>query len=284
VSMYKERKKAKPGQRLILWVSRIVIWLFLLFAMIPILFVFVAALSPGQTFFSATLFPSSVTFSNFTNLIKQTDFLIWVRNSLIVSVILGIVQVFFSATTAYAFSRMKFWGRKYGLMTLLLLQMFPNFMAISAIYSFMQQYNLLDNLFAYILVNAGGSAYNIWLMKGYLDTLPKELDEAAVMDGAGSFQIYWRIILPLAKPMLTVIFLFSMIGSFGEFIFSRTLLNSPNNYTLAVGLFQFIRNQFGKNYTEFAAAALLSAVPITILFAVFQKWIASGLVSGSVKG
>ncbi|KUO96096.1 sugar ABC transporter permease [Ferroacidibacillus organovorans] len=279
-----KKKTLAPGQRLVLWVSRIIIWFFILLAMFPIYFVLLASLKGGQSFFSGNLFPRSITLQNYWTLLTQTSFLTWMRNSLIVGLLLGTVQIIFTATSAYAFSRMKFFGRKYGLMTLLLLQMFPNALAVSAILAVLTQLNLLDNLYIYVLVQAGGSAFNIWLLKGYLDTIPRELDEAAVMDGANSMQIYLRIILPLSVPMLVVIFLFTFIGSFNEFLLGSTILQSPSNYTLPIGLFQFIQGQFAKNWTEFSAAALLAAVPLTVLYAVFQKWIVSGLVAGSVKG
>lgn len=278
------RKGMAPGQRSLLWISRIIIWVCILFALFPIYFVAMASLRNGQSFYSISLIPKTITWSNYTTVLTQTNFLIWMKNSLLVGGSLAVIQVFFTTTSAYAFSRFKFWGRKYGLMTLLILQMFPNFMAVSAFYTALAQLNLLDNLVAYTFVLAGGSAFNIWLLKGYMDALPRELDEAAIMDGANSLQIFWRIILPLSAPMLTVIFLFSFLGVFSEYIISSAVLQSPTNYTLGVGMFQFLTNQFAKNWTQFSAAALMSAVPLTILYMLFQRWIQSGLVAGSVKG
>lgn len=280
----RDKKKIAPGQRSILWISRLIIWVFILFTLFPIYFVVLASLRSGIAFFSTSLLPHHITFSNYQTVLTQTNFLLWMRNSLVVGVSLGVIQVFITGTSAYAFSRLKFFGRKYGLMTLLILQMFPNFMAISAIYSAMAQLNLLDNLLVYILILSGGSAFSIWLLKGYMDTIPRELDEAAIMDGANHFQIYLKIVLPLCLPMLTVLFLMSMIGTFSEFIFASALLQSPTNYTLGVGLFQFITGQFAKNWTEFSAAALMAALPLTAIFMAAQKWIQSGLVAGSVKG
>lgn len=267
-----------------LWVSRILIWFAIFVSMIPLYFVLIASFQNGEAFFSETLLPTSFTFDNYINLIKTTDFPTWLKNSLFLSFGVAILQTFLTTLAAYAFSRLRFFGRKYGLMSLLILQMFPNFMAVAAIFGALAKLDMMDNLWVLILVMAGGNAFNIWLMKGYLDSLPKDIDEAATVDGANSWDIFRRIILPLSVPMLAVVFLFSFIGVFSEFVLSSALLKSPENLTLAVGLSQFIKNQFAANWTMFAAAAVLASVPVVIIFMTLQKWIASGLVSGSVKG
>lgn len=143
---------------------------------------------------------------------------------------------------------------------------------------------MIDYLGSYILVLLGASAFNVWLLKGFMDSIPKELDEAALIDGANTWHRFIRIQLPLSAPMLVVIFLLTLVGSFGEYIFSGVILQSPQNYTLGVGMYDMISGQFAKNWGEFAAAALLSAVPLAIIFAFAQKYLASGLVAGSVKG
>ncbi|MCL6631336.1 MAG: sugar ABC transporter permease [Alicyclobacillus herbarius] len=273
-----------PGERLVLWLSRLVIWVVIILTLIPMWFVVEAAFNPSNAYFSFTLWPKHASLSNFQQLFADGQFLVWVRNSLIVGLTVGIGQVLLTATSAFAFARLRFWGRKYGLMTLLLLQMFPNFLAIAAIYGALAQLNLMDNLWSYVLVMLGGSAYNIWLLKGYFDSVPKELDEAGLMDGANSWQRFVYILLPLALPMLVVIFLFTLMGAFSEYILAGTILQSPQNYTLGVGMYGLISGQFAKNWGEFAAAALLSAVPLTVIFGLLQRWIASGLVAGSVKG
>jgi arabinogalactan oligomer / maltooligosaccharide transport system permease protein len=273
-----------PGDRTVLWVSRVVIWVAIVLMIIPIWFVVEASFNPSNSYFSVSFFPAHASFANYVELFTHSGFLVWVRNSLIVGLTVGIGQVLLTATSAYAFSRMKFWGRKYGLMTLLILQMFPNFLAIAAIYGALAQLNLIDYLGSYVLVLLGGSAYNVWLLKGYLDSIPRDLDEAALIDGANSWQRFVRILLPLAVPMLVVIFLFTLMGTFGEYIMAGTILQSPQNYTLGVGMYGMISGQFAKSWGEFAAAALLSAVPLAVIFGLLQKYIASGLVAGSVKG
>jgi arabinogalactan oligomer/maltooligosaccharide transport system permease protein len=285
--VYKDR--LKPSQLRNLWLSRIVIWVLLAITLFPLVSIIVASLSKGNFFMSDTFFPKEISFDNYKGLFsgdssKGGDFPIWVKNSLILCSSVAFVQLLMTGTAAYAFSRMRFKGRKNGLMALLLLQMFPSMMTISAIYAILYRFDLIDNLFALILIFAGGSAYNIWLLKGYFDSLPIELDEAAMVDGASHWQIFTKIIIPLATPMLVVMFLFSFIGTYSEYIISAVALKSPENYTVSLGLRSFINNQFSANWTMFSAAAVVSSLPIVIIFMLLQKFIQKGLVAGAVKG
>jgi carbohydrate ABC transporter membrane protein 2, CUT1 family (TC 3.A.1.1.-) len=216
--------------------------------------------------------------------INDTDFLIWIKNSMILCTGVSIIQLFMTTTSAYAFSRMRFKGRKYGLMTLLILQMFPTIMAIPAIYGILVRINMLDSIYALMLVLAGGNAFNIWLLKGYIDSIPRELDEAAKVDGATHWQIFTRIILPLIVPMLVVIFLFSFIGVYSEFAITSAVIHDPGSYTVALGLQRFILNQFAAHWTLFAAAAVMASLPITIVFMLLQRYLQAGLAAGAVKG
>ncbi|MGZ6507353.1 MAG: sugar ABC transporter permease [Tumebacillaceae bacterium] len=274
----------KSYERANLWISRVIIWVLVLISILPLYFVVVASFQSGDAFFSESLLPTSFTLDNYKHVLFNTDFPIWMKNSLFLSLIVAVLQTFLTTLAAYAFSRMRLFGRKYGLMALLILQMFPNFMAVAAIFGALAKLDMMDNIWALVLVLSGGNAFNIWLMKGYLDSLPKELDEAATVDGANTMQIFFRVILPLCLPMLAVVFLFTFIGTASEFVLSSALLRSPENLTLAVGLQQFIKNEFSANWTQFSAAAVMASVPVVVIFMFLQKWIASGLVSGSVKG
>ncbi|MCM0649495.1 sugar ABC transporter permease [Clostridium swellfunianum] len=285
--VYKNRLKPRDVRNL--WLSRIVIWILLVIVLFPLVSIITASLSKGNYFVQGNIFPTEITLENYIGLFsgesaKGGDFPIWIKNSLILCSSVALLQLFMTGTAAYAFSRMRFKGRKKGLMSLLLLQMFPSMMTISAIYYILFKFNLIDNLYALILIFAGGSAYNIWLLKGYFDSLPIELDEAAMVDGATHWQIFTKIILPLSVPMLIVMFLFSFIGTYSEYIISAVALKSPENYTVALGLRQFINNQYSANWTKFAAAAVLSSLPIVIIFMLLQKFIQKGLVAGAVKG
>ncbi|MGB9678471.1 MAG: sugar ABC transporter permease [Thermoanaerobacteraceae bacterium] len=276
--------RLKPYERASLWISRLIIWAVIVIMMFPVIWVIGASMAPGDAFFSGSIFPKHMTLQNYKDVFDKTNFMLWVKNSMILSIGVAVIQIFLTSTSAYAFSRMKFAGRKNGLMSLLILQMFPTFMALPAIYGIMAKLNLLDNLYALMLVMAGGSAFNIWLLKGYIDGLPKELDEAAFVDGATYWQVFTKIILPLASPMLVVIFLFSFMGVYSEFILSSVVLKSPENYTIALGLQRFIQNQFSAHWTQFAAASVMASLPIVILFMLLQRYLQAGLAAGSVKG
>lgn len=278
------REKLKPHEKVSLWISRLIIWAVIAIMMFPVAWVVGASMASGDAFFSGSIFPQHMTFQNYKDVLVKTNFLLWVKNSMILSVGVATIQLFLTATSAYAFSRMKFVGRKNGLKTLLIMQMFPTFMALPAIFGIMAKLNLLDNLYALMLVMAGSSAFSIWLLKGYIDSLPKELDEAALVDGATHWQIFMKIILPLATPMLVVIFLFSFMGVYSEFILSSAVLKSPENYTIALGLQRFIQNQFSAHWTQFAAASVMASLPLVILFMVLQRYLQAGLAAGAVKG
>jgi arabinogalactan oligomer/maltooligosaccharide transport system permease protein len=144
--------------------------------------------------------------------------------------------------------------------------------------------NLIDQFWALIILLAGGSAYNIWLLKGFIDSLPRELDEAAMVDGASHWQVFKKIIIPLSTPMLAVIFLFSFIGVYSEFIMTSALMKDGGNQTIATGLRSFINNQFSAHWTQFSAAAVMASIPVAVIFMILQKFIAKGLTSGAVKG
>jgi arabinogalactan oligomer/maltooligosaccharide transport system permease protein len=196
-----------------------------------------------------------------------------------------------AAGAAFAFSRFRFKGRKVGLMFLLLVQMFPQFLSLIAIYIIMVNISDvfpaigLDTLPGLILVYLGGSmGMNAWLIKGFFDTIPMEIDESAKVDGATHGQVFWGIILPLAAPVLAVVALLSFIGTINEFIIASSLIQTPSTKTLAVGLQGFISQQYSENWGPFAAGALLAAIPVVILFLFLQKFIVGGLTQGSVKG
>ncbi len=273
-----------PADRRILWVSRAIIWFAIAVIMFPALWIIMSSFSAGDSFFLSSLFPKKFSLEHYVELFTETNFTLWVWNSLKMCLIVAIIQLALTTLAAFAFSRMRFTGRKYGLMTLLILQVFPNSMAVSGYYILVYEFGLVDNSLALILVLAGGSAFNIWLLKSYIDGIPRELDEAAMVDGAGHFTVFSRIILPLALPQLVVIFLFSFIATYSEYVISSVFLQTPGNMTLALGLQSFITNQFAAHWTLFSAAAVVSSIPIMIVFMALQKYIQNGLVAGGVKG
>ena len=267
-----------------LWLSRVVIWIAIALVMFPALWIIMSSLSVGDSFFLSSLFPEKLSLENYAELFQKTDFMLWVWNSLKICIIVATLQLALTALAAYAFSRLRFTGRKYGLMTLLVLQVFPNSMAISGYYILVYKFGLVDSSLALILVLAGGSAFNIWLLKSYIDGIPRELDEAAMVYGAGQFMVFYRIILPLAMPQMVVIFLFSFIATYSEYVISSVFLQTPGKMTLALGLQSFITNQFAAHWTLFSAAAVVSSLPVMIVFMMLQKYIQNGLIAGGVKG
>lgn len=282
VMKYKERITA--AERRALWGSRIAIWITILVVLFPVIWIVMSSFSAGDSFFLSSLFPEKFSVEHYVTLFRETDFLIWVGNSLKFCFIVAIIQLLLTALAAYAFSRLRFAGRKYGLMSLLVLQVFPNSMAVAGYYILIYQFGLVDSSMALILVLSGGSAYNIWLLKSYIDGLPVELDEAAMVDGANQFQVFYKIIMPLAMPQLAVIFLFSFIATYSEYVITSIFLQTPGKMTLALGLQTFISDQFAAHWTLFSAAAVLSSLPIMIVFMCLQRFIQNGLVAGGVKG
>lgn len=281
--MKAQKEKITGSARRRLWISRIVLWIVIILVLFPAVWIVMSSFSAGDSFFLSSLFPEKLSLVHYKELFKETYFLMWVWNSLKLCFIVAIIQLILTSLAAYAFARMRFTGRKYGLMTLLVLQVFPNSMAVAGYYIIIYKFGLVDNSAALIFVLAGGSAYNIWLLKSYIDSIPIALDEAAMIDGAGRFQIFYMIILPLSLPQLVVIFLFSFIATYSEYVITSVFLQTPGKMTLALGLQSFITNQFAAHWTMFSAAAVLSSVPIMVIFMLLQKYIQNGLVSGGVK-
>lgn len=278
----------KNRQRVLqLTFSYIVILAMITIILYPILWIVGSSFNPGNSLSGSSIIPKDATLEHYKVLFdpEQSDYLIWYWNTIKICVLTMIFSLALVCMTAYSFSRFRFVGRKNGLMTFLILQMIPNFAALIAIYALANLTGLLDTHLALILVYTGGAIpMNTYLMKGYLDTIPKELDESARMDGAGNFLIFWQIVMPLAKPMIAVISLFTFITPFTDFILARILLRSEEKFTLAVGLYELIADQFGNEFTLFAAGSVLIAVPISLLFLSLQKYFVSGLTAGGTKG
>ena len=283
-SELKYERKLRPAERRMAWISRIFIWFMLLVLLFPVFAVVSASMAKGEVFTQTSLIPSAWTLENYAKVLTETNFLIWVKNSLIICVVVSVIQLLLTVPMAFAFSRLKFWGRKKGLMMLLLLQMFPTTMSLPAILALAYRLDGMDHIITLIIISAGASAFNIWLLKGAIDGIPKELTEAAYVDGASTFKTFTMIILPLLRNMLLVIFLFTFIGAYSEFIFASALLKSPESLTLAVGMQQFITNNFSANWTQYSAAAIMASIPIVAFATIAQKYMAKGLTAGSVKG
>lgn len=253
----------------------------------PLFWAIMMSINPGTNMLVTDLFPKNPTLEHYKWLFTSpnSDYLLWYKNSLIIAVANAVGSVVITSLIAYAFSRYKFIGRKYGLYMFLLLQMFPALMGMVALYILLNTIGLTDSLLGLLLIYLGGQIpFNAWLVKGYFDTITKELDEAAKIDGAGHLRVFWTIMLPLAKPILAVVALFNFMAPFMDFLLPRIVLTSPENFTLALGLFNFISDQFSTNFTRFAAGAILIAVPIALVFLFLQRYLISGLTAGGTKG
>ncbi|WP_117153808.1 sugar ABC transporter permease [Paraliobacillus quinghaiensis] len=253
----------------------------------PLLWTVMMSINPGSNMLVTQLIPDNPTFEHykwlFTN--ENSDYVTWYKNSLGVAVANSIGSVILTSFVAYAFSRYKFIGKKYGLYMFLLLQMFPALMGMVALYIMLTTIGLTDSLVGLTIIYLGGQIpFNAWLVKGYFDTIPRELDEAAKIDGAGHLRIFWTIMLPLAKPILAVVALFNFMAPFMDFLLPRIVLTSPEKYTLALGLYNFINDQFSTNFTRFSAGAILIAVPIALVFLLLQRYLIGGLTAGATKG
>ena len=271
-------------------------------SLFPVAYMISSAFNRDQSVGGAELIPLHVTWHNFGNLLHNNvstsgggkadaPFISWYLNSLVVALVTAFFTVMLGALAAYAFSRFRFRGRRLGMLTLLLIQMFPQFLAVVAIYLIVLNVGDIfsvigiNSLLAVIVVYLGGSmGIQAWLMKGFFDTIPKELDESARVDGATPGQIVWGVVMPLAAPVLAVVALMSFVFTLNEFVIASAILQTTNHFTLPVGLRGFIDQQYGQRWGPFTAGALLSAIPIAALFFALQPFFVRGLTAGSVKG
>jgi arabinogalactan oligomer/maltooligosaccharide transport system permease protein len=264
----------------------LVLLIALLFAVIPIIYILMSSFKVGNSLYSSTLIPRQFTFKHYLSLFTDPryPFLQWTKNTLKVSTMTATATVVLTTMCAYAFSRFRFWGRKYGLMAFMVIQMFPGAMSMVAIYVLLNLVGLLDTHVGLALVYIGGSVpFTTWLLKGYLDSIDVSLDEAALVDGATRGQIFWKITLPLARPILASAALFSFIGPFNDYLLARIVITSSHKNTLAVGLHGFISGNYDQRWTQFAAGAVLVSIPILLVFFFLEKHFISGLTAGATK-
>ncbi|MBE5973413.1 MAG: sugar ABC transporter permease [Paenibacillaceae bacterium] len=254
--------------------------------LIPILYAFLLSVSSDSSAFgNGFLFPQSPTLKNYKAILVEEPFLIWLKNSVVLSLGTMILAMGTSVTASYAFSRFRFRGRNEMLKLLLILNAFPQILSMFAIFRLFKNMNLLNNYIGLILIYAGSMCiFSIWNMKGYFDTIPIEIEESARIDGGSSGQIIWKIILPLARPSIIVTAVMVLIFVWNEYLFATTFIMKEENYNLAGGLYQLQANDYSRSWSLFSAAAILVSVPILILFFSIQKYMVSGLTTGGVKG
>lgn len=265
----------------------------IVFALFPAIWMISASLNPTGNLATQQLIPPNANLDNYRELFNSPNFpfATWMMNSLMLAIGVTIVSVLITTTTAYAFSRFRFYGRGTLLKSILLIQVFPAILAMVAIFSMVQQFGSyipalgLNSLWGLGFIYLGGAmGINIWLMKGFFDTVPIDIDESAMVDGASHWQAFWQLLFPLVRPIVVVVGLLTFIGVYGEFLLARVLLKSTESLTVMVGLYIVQANQFSQNWGLFTAGALIAAVPVVVLYLLLQDYIVGGLTSGAVKG
>ena len=267
---------------------KLLIQIFLLLLAVAVLvpFVYIMLISFGKNVVGTnTIIPQELTFDNYIKLFAQTGFLRWMGNSLIVALGTMAIAVVLVSISVYVFSRLRFKGRTALFNFVLLIQIFPLTLSMVSLFHIFVQLDLVNKLFGLILVDSVvSSAGLVLLAKGYFDTIPYELDEAAMIDGAGKWQIITRITLPLAKPMLAVVAIQSFVIAYNEYVIASTIMSEGlDNFPLSVALQSMITGQYGQNWSLYCAAAVLGSIPMLILFYSLQKYFIGGLTEGGVK-
>ncbi len=254
-------------------------------AIYPVVRVITVSIRPGDRLLSTSLqvIPDDANLSNYGELLVEKDFLLWVWNSLLITLSASFIGVSLAATSAYAFSRWRFRGRNAALAFLLATQMIPAAMLILPIYILAARLGMINTLRGIILASSISSIpFSIWILKGYYDTVPYSLEEAAMIDGAPQIYAFWRIIIPMSTPALSITFLFNFITAWKDFLLARVMLQRVELFTWPLGL-RSLQDQFRTEWGVFAAASVLVGVPVVILFIYSSKYLVSGLTLGSVK-
>jgi arabinogalactan oligomer/maltooligosaccharide transport system permease protein len=271
-------------------IKSILLHLLLIIAVIittyPLIRIFSVSIRPGDRIISTDLsiIPKGATFISYIKLFKETYFIRWIFNSLIITLSTSLIGVILASSAAYSFSRYKFFGKKIGFYILLFTQMVPAGMLILPLYLMIMKLNLINTYLGMIIAYSVSSLpFSIWILKGYYDTIPRSLEEAAMVDGASEIYAFYKIILPLSTPALSIAFLFNFTMAWNEYLVARVILYNPKSYTWTLGLFE-LQGQFITQWGMFAAGSIIITIPVLLIFLYSSKWLVSGLTLGSVKG
>ena len=271
----------------------------IVFSLFPIIWTVSASLDPRSSLSSQSLIPRNWGFGHYLSLLTDTEeypydvfpYWTWLWNSIKIASISTILSLFITTLSAFAFSRFRFRGRVNMLKGILLIQVFPGMLAMIALFAILQQIGEqlpafgLNTHAGLILVYMGGAmGINIWLMKGFFDSIPREIDESAMVDGATHWQTFWLLIFPLVRPILIVVGILTFIGVYSDFLLARVILKSTEQYTVMVGLFIFQSGQFAQKWGPFTAGALMASLPVVVIYLLLQDYIVGGLTQGAVKG
>lgn len=257
--------------------------------LVPVFWLIISSFRAEQGAYTPYLWPKGFTFDNYIRLFtdrKLFDFPRWFGNTMLVALCSCAITTVLTLMVAYVYSRLRFPSRKFLMRVSLVLGMFPGFMSMIAIYHFMKAVNLDQTLLALILVYSGGAALNYYIAKGYFDTIPKSLDEAAILDGASNHTVFWKIILPNAKPVIATTAINAFINPIVDYIYVSVIMkDNYNNFTVSKGLYTMVdKTNIYEYYTTFCAGAVIVAIPVVLLFIQMQKYYVAGVVGGSVKG
>lgn len=252
--------------------------------LVPVIWIILSSFNKGKNLSTASFIPKEFTVVNYRNLFTETEFGLWFMNSLSIAVLNAVVSVILILLTAWVLSRFQFKGKKTGLLTLLVLSMFPSFLSMTAVYTLFVVLGLVNRPIALvILYSAGAIPYNVWLVKGYIDGIPSSLDEAAYIDGSSRLNTFRKIIVPMSRPIIVYCAVSQFMMPWMDYIIPNLVLTGNKNKTVAVGLYSMIATDQNANFTQFAAGAVIVAIPITVLYLLFQKFLVQGIVAGASK-
>ena len=255
-----------------------------LIVLIPVVWIVLSSLNEGQNLSTSSFLPKTFTVDNYKRLLTDTQFISWFVNSFNIALLNAFISVTLILITAWVLSRFKFKGKKTGMMTLLVLSMFPSFLSMTAVYTLFVVFGLLNKPLALVILYAAGAIpYNVWLVKGYIDGISTSLDEAAYIDGSSRMNTFIKIIIPMSKPIIVYCAVSQFMMPWMDYIIPNLLLTGDKTKTVAVGLYSMISTDQNANFTVFAAGAVVIAVPITIMYLLFQKFLVQGIVAGASK-
>ena len=284
------RQSKKARFRVILAIKYLVAALVLIYSLFPIVWTISASFNPTSSVSSQKLIPNPATLRHYETILAE-DFWGWMFNSFKIASISAILVGIITLMSAYAFSRFRWVGRNQLLLLILLIQVFPAILAMVALFAILQQIGTyipflgLNTHGGLILIYMGGAmGINVWLMKGFYDSIPREIDESGKVDGASDWQIFWRLLFPLVRPILVVAMILTFFGVYSDFLMPRLMITEASKYTLMLGLQTFIGNNYAQDWGPFAAGAVMGAIPMVTLYLLLQDYIVGGLTAGSVKG
>ena len=284
------RQSKKARFRIILVFKYLIAAIVLAYSLFPILWTISASFSPSGSISGQTLIPSPPTLRNYERILDQ-DFWLWMRNSFVISSISALLVGLITLMSAYAFSRFRWVGRSQLLLMILLIQVFPAILAMVALFAILQQIGNyipflgLNTHGGLILIYMGGAlGVNVWLMKGFYDSIPREIDESGKVDGASDWQIFWQLLFPLVRPIMVVSMILTFFGTYSDYLLPRIMITQASKFTLMLGLQTFIGNNFAQEWGAFAAGAVMGAIPMVAIYLLLQDYIVGGLTAGAVKG